>query len=137
MRVKIIICLACIMPLLFGAYQLSAAENIYQFETLKQERLFQTLLEELRCPKCQNQNLMDSNSDISQYMKQRIYEMVVEGKSQSEITEYLRARYGDFISYKPPFNWQTAFLWLAPLLALVLGAYIWWRQMQRISSEQK
>lgn len=105
----------------------AAVSNTYDFDTMQQERLFNNLLNELRCPKCQNQNLMDSNSEISTYMKQRIYEQVKAGKSHNEIVDFLRARYGDFITYKPPMNMQTALLWSFPFLALLLGVFVWFK----------
>ena len=101
-----------------------AATDIYQFETPEQEQRFRVLLDELRCPKCQNQSLADSDAGIAQDMRARVEIMIKEGKSNDEIVDYFVARYGDFVSYRPPVTPTTSILWLAPLLLLGSGAVI-------------
>lgn len=101
-----------------------AATDIYQFETPEQEQRFRVLLDELRCPKCQNQSLADSDAGIAQDMRARIETMIKEGKSNDEIVDYFVDRYGDFVSYRPPVTPTTSILWLAPLLLLGSGAVI-------------
>ena len=93
-----------------------AAPDIYQFDTPEQEQRFRVLLDELRCPKCQNQSLADSDAGIAQDMRTRVEAMIKEGKSNDEIVDYFVARYGDFVSYRPPVTPTTSILWLAPLL---------------------
>lgn len=78
-----------------------AATDIYQFETPEQEQRFRVLLDELRCPKCQNQSLADSDAGIAQDMRARVEIMIKEGKSNDEIVDYFVARYGNFVSYRP------------------------------------
>ncbi|WP_348720622.1 cytochrome c-type biogenesis protein [uncultured Alcanivorax sp.] len=101
-----------------------AATDIYQFETPEQEQRFRVLLDELRCPKCQNQSLADSDAGIAQDMRARVEIMIKEGKSNDEIVDYFVARYGDFVSYRRPVTPTTSILWLAPLLLLGSGAVI-------------
>lgn len=101
-----------------------AATDIYEFETPEQEQRFRVLLDELRCPKCQNQSLADSDAGIAQDMRARVEIMIKEGKSNDEIVDYFVARYGDFVSYRPPVTPTTSILWLAPLLLLGSGAVI-------------
>ena len=101
-----------------------AATDIYQFETPEQEQRFRVLLDELRCPKCQNQSLADSDAGIAQDMRARVEIMIKEGKSDEEIVDYFVSRYGDFVSYRPPVTPTTSILWLAPLLLLGSGAVI-------------
>lgn len=101
-----------------------AATDIYQFETPEQEQRFRVLLDELRCPKCQNQSLADSDAGIAQDMRARVEIMIKEGKSNDEIVDYFVSRYGDFVSYRPPVTPTTSILWLAPLLLLGSGAVI-------------
>jgi len=101
-----------------------ADRDIYQFETPEQEQRFRVLLDELRCPKCQNQSLADSDAGIAQDMRARVEIMIKEGKSNDEIVDYFVARYGDFVSYRPPVTPTTSILWLAPLLLLGSGAVI-------------
>jgi cytochrome c-type biogenesis protein CcmH len=101
-----------------------AAPDIYQFDTPEQEQRFRVLLDELRCPKCQNQSLADSDAGIAQDMRTRVEAMIKEGKSNDEIVDYFVARYGDFVSYRPPVTPTTSILWLAPLLLLGSGAVV-------------
>lgn len=104
-----------------------AAMDAYEFESPEQKARFQILIEELRCPKCQNQNLADSNAPIAKDLRDRTYSLVREGRSDAEIRDYLIERYGEFISYRPPFRGATALLWAGPfvLLAVVLGILVW------------
>lgn len=94
---------------------------IYPFENEVQETRFQSLLGELRCPKCQNQSLADSDADIAKDLRQKIYDLLIDGKSDDEIRNYLIERYGDFITYRPPLKSSTFLLWLGPLLLLVIA----------------
>lgn len=82
------------------------------------------LSEELRCLVCQGQSLADSHSDFALDMRRKIQSLMEQGMSDKEVKEYLVARYGDFILYRPPFKGTTAFVWLAPLILFVLGAGI-------------
>ncbi|MEM8594595.1 MAG: cytochrome c-type biogenesis protein [Pseudomonadota bacterium] len=113
----------------------ASQHHLYAFETAAQEEAFNELILELRCPKCQNQNLMDSDAEISQDMKRRIHGMLLKGQSQEEIVETLRARYGDFITYQPPFNLQTAFLWLFPAGLLALLLFVLLRKLTRSNAQ--
>lgn len=103
-----------------------AGIDIYQFDNVKEEQRFRDLIAELRCPKCQNQNLADSNAGLAKDLKDRTYQLVKEGKTNKEIKNYLVDRYGDFIIYKPPFRLSTWLLWIGPLLVLLLvfGVFI-------------
>lgn len=101
-----------------------AATDLYEFETPEQEQRFRVLLDELRCPKCQNQSLADSDAGIAQDMRVRVESMIKEGKSDEEIVDYFVSRYGDFVSYRPPVTPTTSILWLAPLLLLGSGAVV-------------
>ncbi len=86
----------------------------YPFETDEQRRLFKILTEELRCPKCQNQNIADSNAGVAVDLKNKTYQLVKEGKSKQDVIDYMIERYGNFVHYQPPFNWITIWLWLLP-----------------------
>ena len=112
-----------------------AAPDIYQFDTPEQEQRFRVLLDELRCPKCQNQSLADSDAGIAQDMRVRVESMIKEGKSNDEIVDYFVARYGDFVSYRPPVTPTTSILWLAPLLLLGSGAVVIVLLLRRASAK--
>ncbi len=110
---------------LFAALTLSvaahAAIQIYEFETLEQEQQFKELGSTLRCPKCQNNTIADSNAELAVDLRQKVYEMTKEGKSKQEIIDYMTARYGNFVTYNPPFTAATSILWLGPLFVVVFG----------------
>ncbi|EGR0768638.1 TPA: cytochrome c-type biogenesis protein [Vibrio parahaemolyticus] len=99
-----------------------AAIEVYEFDNLEQEQQFKELGHTLRCPKCQNNTISDSNAELAQDLRHKVYEMTKEGKSQEEIVDYMIARYGNFVTYNPPFTMSTAILWLGPL-AVVLGGF--------------
>lgn len=101
-----------------------AAIDPYKFEDPSKQATYQTLIEELRCLVCQNQNLADSNAELALDLRKQTYELVQEGKSRDEVADYMVTRYGDFVLYKPPFNYTTALLWLGPFIILFVGAYI-------------
>lgn len=97
-----------------------AAIEVYDFKTPAEEQRFQALIGELRCPKCQNQNLSGSDAPIAKDLKDRTYQLLQEGKTDNEIRDYMVERYGDFISYKPPVRSTTYLLWFGPFLLLVV-----------------
>lgn len=105
-----------------------ASIEVYEFETKEEEQRFQLLVAELRCPKCQNQNLADSNADIAKDLKARVYKLINQGKSDAEIVDYLIERYGDFVSYRPPVKPSTWLLWFGPFVLFFLVAiFLVWR----------
>ena len=112
------------LALLMFALPLLAVIETYQFSDPALEQRYQSLSEELRCPKCQNQNIADSNAPISQDLRRLLYEQLEAGASDDEIRQYMVDRYGEFVRYRPSFSGVTVFLWLAPALLLVLGVAI-------------
>ena len=111
-----------------------AAITVYEFDSPQQEAQYRGLIEGLRCPKCQNQNLAASDAPIAQDLKQKTYDLVKEGRSDSEIRDYMQERYGDFISYKPPVRPSTWILWFFPPLLLIVLIVGWfWRTHKRQS----
>jgi cytochrome c-type biogenesis protein CcmH len=95
----------------------------------------QRLSEELRCLVCQNQTLADSDAALAQDLKQEIREMATKGMTDQAIIDYLVARYGDFVRYRPPLNTTTAMLWLGPftlLLAGGIGLFVMLRRRQKM-----
>ena len=118
---------AMAMVLLVIGLSMSAWANIdtYQFDNPRQEAQYRALIEEFRCPKCQNQNLAGSDAPIAQDLKQKTYDMVKDGRSDGEIRQYMNERYGDFISYKPPVRPSTWILWFFPPVLLVFVMLAW------------
>ena len=103
--------------------ELKAAE-LKEFSSDQLRDRFQVLVTELRCPKCQNQNLADSNSPISADLRTEIFRMLEEGSTDQEIIDFLVVRYGEFVMYRPPVKKTTLILWLAPGLLLIVGIII-------------
>ncbi|MFZ6778600.1 cytochrome c-type biogenesis protein [Undibacterium sp. Ji83W] len=97
--------------------------TLTQAATPSIDQRVQKLSEELRCLVCQNQTLADSHAELALNLKQQIREKFQQGQNEKEITDFLVARYGDFVHYRPPFNYQTALLWTGPYL-LLLAALI-------------
>ncbi|NHN77985.1 cytochrome c-type biogenesis protein CcmH [Azotobacter chroococcum] len=98
-----------------------AAIDTYEFKSDAERERYRGLIEELRCPKCQNQNIADSDAPIAMDLRREIYRMLGEGQSDAQIVDYLVARYGDFVRYKPPLDARTMLLWYGPAGLLVVG----------------
>jgi len=110
-----------LLIILFVPLQLFAAEDIYRFTSVNDQQRFATLTTQLRCLVCQNQTLAESNAPLAADLRQQIYRHLQQGQSDKEIADYLVARYGNFILYRPLFNATTWALWLGPLLFLLTG----------------
>jgi cytochrome c-type biogenesis protein CcmH len=85
------------------------------------EARLKSLSQELRCLVCQNQTLADSSAPLAEDLRREIRELIAKGLSDKEITDYLVARYGDFVRYRPPLKSQTVLLWTGPFLLLAAG----------------
>ena len=108
-----------------------ATIDVMQFKDEEQEQQFRQLTEQLRCPKCQNNSIADSNSMIATDLRQKVYELMQEGKSQKEIVDYMVARYGNFVTYDPPLTPLTVLLWVMPVVAIGLGGWIIFARTRR------
>lgn len=113
---RVLMLLICLL----SSSSLFAAEEILPFADPKQQALFRELTQELRCPKCQNQNIADSNAVVAVDMRNKTYELVQQGKDKTQVIEFMKLRYGDFVHYQPPLQLSTIWLWLLPAL-LVIG----------------
>ncbi|MGF1762850.1 cytochrome c-type biogenesis protein [Aliivibrio kagoshimensis] len=107
---------------LFFSVTAYAAIDVHTFDSAEQEEQFKSLSNTLRCPKCQNNTIADSNAGLAQDLRQKVYEMTKEGKSEQQIIDYMVARYGNFVTYDPPMTLATSILWLGPFSVLALGA---------------
>jgi cytochrome c-type biogenesis protein CcmH len=94
------------------------------FESMLQEDRFNQLTQELRCLVCQNQNLADSDAQLAHDLRAEVHEMLVAGKSDDEIKQFMVERYGDFVLYRPPVQKNTYLLWLAPMALLLIGGVV-------------
>ncbi|KKA44408.1 MULTISPECIES: cytochrome c-type biogenesis protein [unclassified Salinivibrio] len=100
---------------------LANAIDVYQFDSAEQEARFRALTSELRCPKCQNNSIADSNAELAQDLRQKVHQMLQQGRTDEEIRSFMVARYGNFVTYNPPVTASTVILWLAPALVLMSG----------------
>ena len=91
------------------------------FETKEQQSRYTQLIENIRCPVCQGQSIGGSNSDLAKDLREKVREMILDSKTDSEIYSFMVERYGDFVVYKPPVNSKTYFLWFAPVLVLMIS----------------
>ncbi len=97
----------------------------------EQRALFEQLIHEVRCLVCQNQVIADSNAPLAADLRREIRELILAGKTEREIEDFLLERYGDFVLYRPRFKPETALLWLAPGLLLLAGGIALWRTVRR------
>ena len=95
------------------------------------ERRVTALAHELRCLVCQNQTLADSNAALAQDLRNQIREQLKAGKSERDVIDFMVARYGDFVLYRPPFKATTVALWTGPFLLLALGVWLLVRRVRK------
>lgn len=123
------------LVLLFS-HSAMAAIDVYEFKSEDERKRYQMFLEELRCPKCKNQNLAGTNSQIAVDLRRELHKMVVDGKTDAEIIDFMVSRYGDFVLYRPPLKASTVALWLGPLVFLLTGiatvGVIVWRRRRLV-----
>lgn len=113
--------------------------DTYEFKSAENQKRALELAHSLRCPQCQNQNLIDSNSPVAQDLRLEVYQMVDAGKDYDEVIEFMTSRYGDFVLYKPRMEPKTYILWLGPIGFLVIGLLIgfFFVRKQRISQVEE
>lgn len=98
-----------------------ASVEVEPLSTPELQARYHVLIEEMRCPKCQNQNLAGSDSMVAADLRREIRRLLEEGFSDQEVNDYMVARYGDFVLYRPPVQRNTLALWLAPGIFAALG----------------
>lgn len=112
--------------LLISVNAIAEMVDTFEFRNQADRTRAVELAKSLRCPQCQNQNLVESNSPIAYDLRIEVYNMVNEGKTNQQIIDSMTSRFGNFVNYKPPFQWNTALLWLLPIgLLLVAFGLIW------------
>ena len=102
-----------------------------QFQSTAEEARFHALVTELRCVMCQNQSLADSNAQIAHDLRREVLELMRQGRSDAEIKEFLVARYGEFVLYRPRIEGRTWLLWLGPAVLLLAGGVVVARIVRR------
>ncbi len=125
-QLKKMLCL--LLPLLHASCLLAEVSvDTYPFHSLESQRRAMALARELRCPQCQNQNLLESNATIARDLRLEVYQQIDSGKSDEAVIAYMTDRFGEFVRYSPPLNTGTALLWGAPILLLLCASWVLWR----------
>ncbi len=125
-----------LIALLFSMPALQAAIDVYEFDDPVSEQRFQALINELRCPKCQNQNIAGSDAPLAADLRKKVQVMIQQDRSDAEIVDYMVQRYGDFVTYRPPLKPVTWLLWFGPFVMVILIAIILFLWIRRRSHEQ-
>lgn len=114
-----VVILLCGLLLASGAF---AIDNDKAFDDPDLQARYEDIIEEVRCVKCQNQNIKDSNALIARDLRREIRRMLGAGMTDAQIYDFLVERYGDFVLYRPRASGKTLILWIAPALLLLGGA---------------
>ncbi len=122
--------------LLFSC-SLYATIDVRPFSSLAQEQQYRELTEQLRCPKCQNNNIADSNAMIAADMRTKVYELLQQNKTKQQVIDYMVERYGYFVTYQPPLTGVVIMLWIAPVLFLLAGMAVIVRRTQTRTGRRK
>ncbi len=125
---KPLVIVACLLLLTSFA---KAIDAVAPFDDPELQARYEKIISEVRCLKCQNQTIKDSNAFLASDLRREIRHMLEEGKTDDDIYEFLVARYGDFALYRPRASGKTLILWIAPMLFLVFGALALWRVVKR------
>jgi cytochrome c-type biogenesis protein CcmH len=114
---------ATLLILVLGSFTslVLATEDKFHFESPEKTALFVELTKELRCPKCQNQNISDSDAMIAVDLKRKVYELLQKDYDKDQVIDFMKQRYGDFVYYQPPVNSMTIWLWLLPILFILVA----------------
>jgi len=135
MMCRSLACALLALGMLLSATAYSSGVDTYQFRHPELQNRAQELARALRCPQCQNQNLVESNSPIARDLRLEVYRWVDEGQSDEQVIARMTERFGDFVRYDPPFKASTALLWGGPLLLLGLALLTLFRRLTRTKAQ--
>jgi cytochrome c-type biogenesis protein CcmH len=116
----------------FSPCAFSKLTEAYVFDTPQKKIQFEEIIHEMRCLVCQNQNLADSNAPLAQDLRLVIYRRISSGEPTVQIKHYLVSRYGEFVSFKPPFSRLTYCLWLSPFILLLVTLLLFLLKIKKI-----
>ncbi|MCG9787080.1 cytochrome c-type biogenesis protein CcmH [Vibrio mediterranei] len=114
-----------LVPVVHGSE--SQFVELFEFDSPKQQKQAIELAKTLRCPMCQNQNLIESNSPVAKDIRLKVFELIKQGKTNQEVKDFMVARYGEHVLYRPSMSGHNALLWGAPIvfaLGLVLVIFV-------------
>lgn len=116
--------LSFLLGLLLASGQAWAVIEAYEFDNEEARARYNQLTAELRCPKCQNQNIADSNAPIAQDLRREVHRLISQGASDEEVVDHMVERYGEFVIYRPRFSASTFVLWFGPLIIGIIGLLV-------------
>jgi len=122
------------LPLLIlsvAAVRAAAALDTTQLPDPALQARYAALTHELRCMQCQNEAIADSPVDLAADLRRQVRELLLAGKTDEEVRDWMAARYGDFILFRPRFSWRNAALWGAPAALLLVGVLVFWRVVRQ------
>jgi cytochrome c-type biogenesis protein CcmH len=122
------ICLALLLLAYASPSHAQLAKPVAEDPVLEKKVI--ALSNELRCLVCQNQTIADSNAELAVDLRNQVRKQLSEGKSDREILDYMVQRYGEFVLYRPPFNYKTILLWAGPFLLLLIAMFILIQQIR-------
>ena len=122
--------LTIVLTFLLATTAVLAIDTEQAFEDPVLQARYEKLIAEVRCVTCQNQNIKDSNAFIAADLRREIRRLIREGKDDSEVTDFLVTRYGDFVLYRPQFAGKTLVLWIAPFLLILCGMFFIFRVLR-------
>ena len=101
-------------------------QMVYEFEDSMQEKRFYSLISEIRCPKCTSGSIASSDVPVSRDLKNKVYELILDGSTDAEIKKYVSERFGSFSDYRPALEGSNYFLWFGPFifLAIILAIFL-------------
>ena len=114
----------CVFVLLLMSYAAYARVEVVEFNDPQKAALYKQMISELRCLVCQNQNLADSNAELAVDLRRRTRELIHQGMSRQEVTEYMVKRYGEFVLYRPRLKVSTLALWFSPIVLLAISLWL-------------
>ena len=122
--------------MIFWSAQSLAVIETYEFSSPDLEMRYKALSQELRCPKCQNQNIADSNAPISRDLRAIVHQQLEAGATDKEVIEFLVDRYGEFVRYRPGVDSNTLWLWSAPIILLMMAVAVVVTQIRKDRDRQ-
>jgi cytochrome c-type biogenesis protein CcmH len=105
-----------------------------QMPTPELQNRYLSLTHELRCMQCQNEAIADSPVDLAADLRRQVHDMLLAGKTDDDVRNFMVARYGEFILFRPRMSLRTAWLWLAPGVLILVGAFVAVRIVQQRSA---
>lgn len=114
-----------------------ASQEVLEFKSAEHEDRYKTLISQIRCLVCQNQTISDSNAELAVDLRRKTYKMVQQDKNEVEIVDYMVARYGEFVMYKPRMAGRTLLLWVLPFILLLFAVFMLMRVIRKRKADSE